>query len=250
MSSWRLSFASANRGEHLRKLSQVYMESSSSSLKPLEIVQPVGKWLHSQGLRSSTRTYGITEDSKKGEAARPSAAQNCCIEDLGGVDGPKEAVAELHLDNMHISRYLASDDHQSGRRSHEFCHEEAPRPTTTPSDNNIQIHISYRTHKRWSNSGSVALSEQIPCVRGNLISDGTSSYYPSVRNSVQLSLQSSHFNSKSLMGGGSETHDTGNTTGKACNLLIFPFPPSFLKCYANLTKRRIALLFGVVRLPD
>jgi len=115
LSTWRLSFAAPNRGEQLRKLSQefrpalkndsavamVASSGSSATVRP----RPTNRWLHSQGLRSSSQVLSDSEEPPNLECLSPTYSGN---EEFGGVDGSPDTSSTVHLHEMAISQRLAS----------------------------------------------------------------------------------------------------------------------------------------------
>jgi hypothetical protein len=63
-------------------------------------------------------------------------------------------------------------------------------------------------------SDSIPLSERIPQTWGAVIQDETSSFYPSVGNSIQPSPESSQFNLVSLLSGGKSDENVFEQKGQ------------------------------------
>ena len=206
-SSWRLSFSADNRGEHLRKLSQganipVLQSSETLAGHP----QPMRKWLHNQGLRSSSHVTTTLDEAANLECSA-SHLQTCAAsQDFGGVDGVGDTNA-LHLYEMGISQRLASKGLQSSCSSPQLS--SIGSRTHQRGVSSISA-ISRGTHKSrgrylQNTTESLPLSERIPQTWGNVlensntIHDGTSSFYPSANSSIQPSPQSSRFNLFTLL---------------------------------------------------
>jgi len=100
-SSWRLSFTFPKRGKHLRQLNGEYVGNPLTSIWPL----PSNKWLHSQGLHSSSQAMMNSEDSGIIDCVSPTYSGN---EDFGGVDGSPASISPMHLYEMAISQRLVS----------------------------------------------------------------------------------------------------------------------------------------------
>jgi hypothetical protein len=212
-SSWRLSFASENRGVHLRNLS--LGESSTVPLsgdKSDEGSQTIDRWLHSQGLRSQSEAITCSEDNANIESLA-SLSQTCTTrDDFGGVDGPEESRSAVHLHEMRISQRLAPEDIRSSSSSPESSSLEGQSHYYDFSSTSLEGQSHYHdfsstseTSKAIQNtygpsrptqktSDSTRLSECIPESWGKIVQDGTSSFYPSAGNSIQPSPESSHFN--------------------------------------------------------
>jgi hypothetical protein len=101
-SSWRLSFASENRGAHLRRLSQD--ETFAPQARTVITPQPVNQWLHNHGLRSASQALTWSDDNSTRRLSA-SHSRTCSINhvDSGGIplDG-------IHLQDMIISQQLAA----------------------------------------------------------------------------------------------------------------------------------------------
>lgn len=212
-SSWRLSFASENRGVHLRNLS--LGESSTVPLsgdKSDAGSQTIDRWLHSQGLRSPSEAITCSEDNANIESLA-SLSQTCTTrDDFGGVDGPEESRSAVHLHEMRVSQRLAPEDIRSSSSSPESSSLEGQSHYYDFSSTSLEGQSHYHdfsstseTSKAIQNtygpsrstqktSDSTRLSECIPESWGKIVQDGTSSFYPSAGNSIQPSPESSHFN--------------------------------------------------------
>ncbi|KAH8685593.1 hypothetical protein BGZ60DRAFT_522880 [Tricladium varicosporioides] len=202
-SSWRLSFASSKRGEVLRKLSQEHKttmppnpEQSSTSTPSLK------RWLYAQGLRSPSKVIQGSEESMNLDVL--ASHEHTCTpsQDFGGVDGGAEQdSSSIHLHKMGISQRLASKALQASSSSPQLSSWSShQRGASSISDISRVIRSERARYLRYT-SDSVPLSERIPQSWGKILSDGTSSFYPSTMNSMQPSPESSRFNLVSLLTG-------------------------------------------------
>jgi hypothetical protein len=115
----------------------------------------------------------------------------------------------IHLHEMGISQRLASKGLQSsssspqlsswGGRSH---HREVSSVSGAS-----RLTDNGRARYLRNTSDSIPLSERIPPTWGKILKDDTSSFYPSCRNSIQPSRESSRFNLLSLLAGGKDKVD-------------------------------------------
>ncbi|PBP18891.1 hypothetical protein BUE80_DR010354 [Diplocarpon rosae] len=185
LSAWRLSFSAEKRGEHLRKLSQE--QSIPITLKPellRSLSPPADRWLHSQGLRSSSQA--LVEPAGE-EAAAVSASQTdqaATGQDFGGVDGVKETSRAVHLHDMYISRQLSSTARHSSASSPQTSSWESHQRGLSSISNISQAATTERARYIRSTSDSANLSETIPDTWGLVVEHRTSSIYPSAANSV------------------------------------------------------------------
>jgi hypothetical protein len=201
-SSWRLSFSAENRGDHLRKLSQgngipLLLTPEQVGISP----QPVRRWLHSQGLRSMSQVIASSDDNPNLESLA-SHSQTCsATQEFGSVDGPEDGATIIHLHEMGISQRLASRGLQSSSSSPQLSSWGSHQRGVSSISGIAQAQAirSERARYMQNTSDSIALSERIPQTWGAVIQDGTSSFYPSVGNSLQASPESSQFNLVSLL---------------------------------------------------
>jgi hypothetical protein len=201
-SSWRLSFSTENRGDHLRKLSQgngipLLLTPEQVGISP----QPVRGWLHSQGLRSASRVIASSDDNSNLESLA-SHSQTCSVtREFGGVDGPEDGASIIHLHEMGISQRLASRGLQFSSSSPQLSSWGSHQRGVSSISGVTQAQAIRNERARYmqNTSDSMSLSEQVPQTWGEIIQDGTSSFYPSVGNSIQPSPESSQFNLVSLL---------------------------------------------------
>lgn len=241
-SSWRLSFSADNRGEHLRKLSQgTNIPALLSPEKMVASPQSMRKWLHSQGLRSSSQAMANSDDASTLDCAASHSRTCTASQDFGGVDGGGDFSNALHLHEMGIPQRLVS------KGLHSSC--SSPQLSTVGSRTHQRgmssiSAISRVTHKSrgrhlQNTTDSVPLSERIPQAWGSVlenddtIQDGTSSFYPSTANSIQPSPKSSRFNLFSLMAGSKSRADLTLSKSKSTFSLdhvpdIEPPPSTFM----------------------
>jgi hypothetical protein len=202
-SSWRLSFSAENRGDHLRKLSQgngIPLLLTPEQISP----QPVRRWLHSQGLRSASQVIASSDDNSNLESLA-SHSQTCfATQEFGSVDGPEDGATIIHLHEMGISQRLASRGLQSSSSSPQLSSWGSHQRGVSSISGITQAQAIRNERARYmqNTSDSIPLSERIPQTWGAVIQDGTSSFYPSVGNSIQPSPESSQFNLISLLSGG------------------------------------------------
>lgn len=204
-SSWRLSFASNNRGEHLRKLSQEHK--LQVALNPEHLnpsTQPINSWLHSQGLRSPASPVSPVFDAGdiKNLESLASHSETCSPnQDFGGVDGVGDGSTVIHLHEMGISQRLASPGVQSSCSSPPLSSFGShPREISNMIVTSQRIYNDRARYLRGTGtSDSVALSERLPQSWGKAIQDGASSFYPSAGNSIQPSPEGYNLNLMSLL---------------------------------------------------
>ena len=208
-SSWRLSFTSDHRGDHLRKLSQEHSIPTTTITENVgPSPPPMRRWLHSQGLRSSSNVIASSDDNTNLDS-HASHSQTCSTtQDFGGVDGPEEGENAFHLYEMGISQRLASRGLQSSSSSPQLSswgsHQRGISSISASSQ--AQVLRTERARYLWMDtSESIPLSERMPEAWGAVVRDGTlardgaSSFYPSAGNSIQPSPQSSRFNLQTLL---------------------------------------------------
>lgn len=101
-SSWRLSFASENRGAHLRSLSQdgPLTPQAEDTTSP----QPINRWLRSQGLRSTSQALTWSDNNSIG-ALSASHSRSCSANHVDETEIPYDGT---HLEDMIISQRLAT----------------------------------------------------------------------------------------------------------------------------------------------
>ncbi|PBP21703.1 hypothetical protein BUE80_DR007603 [Diplocarpon rosae] len=169
-SAWRLSFSADKRGEHLRKLSQEH--AVPITLKP-ELLRsrspPADRWLHSQGLRSSSQA--LVEPAGE-ETVAVSASQTdlgATGQDFGGVDGVKETSTAVHLHDMYISRQLSSKRRQSSGSSPPTSSWESHQGGVSSTSNISQAATTERARYIRSTSDSANLSDMIPDTWGTVV---------------------------------------------------------------------------------
>jgi len=216
-SSWRLSFTSDRRGEHLRKLSQG--AAVPITLKPEELVsnvQPLNRWLRSQGLRSSSQAIASSSDSTNLESLVSHLQTYCGSQDFGGRNDVEDASAAIHLHEMGISQQLASRGLQSSSSSPQLSNWGSQSHQHDVSSISGAARLTHNSLTRYlrNTSDSVPLSERIPQSWGMVFEDGGSSFYPSTRNSVQPSPQISRLNLMSLLAGNRNKVDVTKPKGE------------------------------------
>jgi hypothetical protein len=211
-SSWRLSFASDERGEHLRKLSQEHAVPITLMVERLrDTAQPI-RYLHGKGLRTSSQVITASENDTKLESLA-SHSQTCSAsEDFGGVDGVGDGSATLHLHEMGISQRLASRVRSSSSPQLSSCGSHERGVSGNGGASNTMR--AERAHYMQNTSDSVPLSERIPQPWGQVIHGSTSSVYQSASNSIQPSRESSQFNLSSFMQGGRRKVDVEESEGE------------------------------------
>ena len=211
-SSWRLSFASGQRGEHLRKLSQGHDVPVTLSVdKWGGSAQPV-RYLHDKGLRASSQVVQTSEDNTNLESLAPHSHTCSESHDFGGVDGVGDGSAIMHLHEMGISQRLASRGQSSSSPQLSIWgfHERG-----VSSNANVSIIIpTERARYMRKTSDSLPLSERIPQSWGQVIHDNTSSVYLSASNSLQPSRESSRFNLSSFLQGSRHKLDFEESKGE------------------------------------
>jgi hypothetical protein len=197
--SWKLSFASEQRGEHLRKLSQKHAVPLTLNIERLDdSTQPL-RYLHDKGLRTSSQVVTASEDDMNLEYLASHAHTCSASVDFGGVDGVGDGSTAIHLHEMGISRRLASrvqissSPHLSSQGSQE----------RGVSSSGGASNIMHAERKRYlqNTSDSIPLSERIPQSWGQIIHANTSSVYLPTGYSLQPSRESSQFIIPSLDGG-------------------------------------------------
>ncbi|KAL5324270.1 hypothetical protein ACEPPN_008815 [Leptodophora sp. 'Broadleaf-Isolate-01'] len=192
-SPWRLSFSTDNRGQHLRKLSQGHSVAVALDTEHLRLTSPpIDGWLHSPGLRSPSqppvkpRDTGLRECSDSHEVPTN--------QDFGGVDGVKDGSTAVHLHEMEISRRLASKGLHSSASTPQLSSWGSHQRGVSSISNLSQAAINERARYLRDTSDSTPLSERIPQSWGAVVDHRTSSIYPSARNSMQHSRESSLLN--------------------------------------------------------
>ncbi|KAM3072471.1 hypothetical protein ACMFMG_009271 [Clarireedia jacksonii] len=170
-SSWRLSYSSNNRGHHLRKLSQQF-ETPSTAIDLTAVgTQPLARWLKSHGPRSLSQVIAPSEASTHAEPIFPPSRRS--ESGFGGVDGSGSDIPVVHLQDMDIHRRLLQSSCSS--------------PQLSSLTRELSGISQIRARRMPNTSDSIPLSELVPPTWGMVIADGTSSFYPSVVNSIQPS---------------------------------------------------------------
>lgn len=101
-SSWRLSFASENRGAYLRSLSQD--ETLPHQAKDVTSPQPINRWLRSQGLRSTSQVLTWSDDNST-RVLSASHSRRCSTNHVDETETPLD---NTHMGDMIISQCLAA----------------------------------------------------------------------------------------------------------------------------------------------
>ncbi|KAI9643015.1 hypothetical protein NHQ30_008749 [Ciborinia camelliae] len=201
-SSWRLSYTShkSNRGTHLRRLSQQFEAPILSATDVANVgTQTLPRLLKTRGLRTSSQAITTSESGtvhKEPLPMRPPRSDT----GFGGVDG-SGSFSNVHLQDMDISKRLLQSSCSSPQLvSWEKHHGESSiisaaeqsraRYMRNPSDT-VSI----------PSCPSISLSELAPPNLGKIPHDGTSSFYPSVANSIQPSPDCSRLELLSLASG-------------------------------------------------
>ncbi|KUJ12083.1 uncharacterized protein LY89DRAFT_221629 [Mollisia scopiformis] len=198
-SSWRLSFATDNRGDNLRKLSLGHIIPVTLDPAQLRPSSPPGRSLHSPGLRLSSQVI-ISSDETGIPDSLGSRSETYSEQDFGGVDGGGDGSATIHLHEMGISQRLASRGLQNSTSSPQLPSNGSRQRYTSNRSESTQIHTERSRFMR-NTTDSAPLSERIPQSWGQVVSCEGSSVYPSGDNSPQASRQSSRFNLFSLLSG-------------------------------------------------
>ena len=196
-SSWRLSFASDHRGEHLRKLSQGHAVPITLSVERLSDNAQPARYLHDKGLRTSSQAITASEENSNLESLA-SHSQTCLAsQDFGGVDGVGDGCKAIHLHEMEISQRLASrfQSSSSPQLSSWSSHERSVSSNGGAS----KLMRAERARYMQRTSDSIPLSERVPSSWGQIIHGSTSSVYQSASNSLQPSRESSRFNLSSFL---------------------------------------------------
>ncbi len=196
-SSWRLSFASEHRGEHLRKLSQGQTIPVTLSPEKLRDNAQLTRSLYSKGLRTSSQVIADSDDETNLESLA-SHSQTCSpSQDFGGVDGVGDGSTTIHLHEMGISQRLASrvQSTSSPQLSSWGSHERG----ASSNGGGFNVIRADRARYMQNTSDSIPLSERIPQSWGQVIQDNSSSVYLSTGNSLQPSRESSRFNLSSFL---------------------------------------------------
>ncbi|TGO57427.1 hypothetical protein BOTNAR_0201g00130 [Botryotinia narcissicola] len=193
-SSWRLSYTShqSNRGAYLRRLSQQFEAPIQSATDVANVgTQTLPRWLKTHGLRSSSQAITTSEGStlpKEPSFMRPPRSDT----GFGGVDG-SGSFSNMHLQDMDISKRLLQSSCSSPQlASWEEHHREASGISTATQSRARYMRNPSETISIPS-CPSIALSELVPPNWGKLPNDGTSSFYPTVPNSIQPSPECSRF---------------------------------------------------------
>ncbi|KAF7946537.1 hypothetical protein EAE96_009534 [Botrytis aclada] len=199
-SNWRLSYTShkSNRGAHLRRLSQQFEAPIKSATDVANVgIQTLPRWLKTHGLRSSSQAITTSEDSalqKEPSFMRPPRSDT----GFGGVDG-SGSFSNLHLQDMDISKHLLQSSSSSPQLvSWEKHYREASGISTATQSRARYMRNPSETISIPS-CPSIALSELVPPNWGKLPNDETSSFYPTVPNSIQPSPECSRFELSAFM---------------------------------------------------
>ncbi|KAB8303169.1 hypothetical protein EYC80_004617 [Monilinia laxa] len=206
-SGWRLSYTShkSNRGVHLRKLSQQFEVPVQSATGFANVgTQTLPRWLQKQGTGSSSRAITTSESSTVNKEPLPMRPPRSDT-GFGGVDG-SGSFSAVHLQDMGISKHLL----QSSCSSPQLVNWEKHDREVSNISNLVQSRARYMRNPSDSVSipscPSMALSELAPPNLGRMPYDSTSSFYPSIANSIQaspecsrLELLSSGSTSKSIL---------------------------------------------------
>ncbi|KAJ8060059.1 hypothetical protein OCU04_011668 [Sclerotinia nivalis] len=199
-SSWRLSYTShkSNRGAHLRRLSQQFEAPIQSAADVANVgTQTLPRWLKTHGLRSSSQAVTMSEDStvhQEPSLMRPPRSDT----GFGGVDG-SGSFTNIHLQDMDISKRLLQSSCSSPQlATWEKHHREASGISTATQSRARYMRNPSETISIPS-CPSITLSELVPPNWGEIPYDGTSSFYPSVANSIQPSPECSRFELSSLI---------------------------------------------------
>ncbi|CAD6450289.1 c171bdb1-7fb2-4a41-8577-ba8b1e61fb8e-CDS [Sclerotinia trifoliorum] len=199
-SNWRLSYTShkSNRGAHLRRLSQQFEAPIQSTADIANVgTQTLPRWLKTHGLRSSSQAVTMSEGStvhQEPSVMRPPRSDT----GFGGVDG-SGSFTNIHLQDMDISKRLLQSSCSSPQlASWEKHHHEASGISTATQSRARYMRNPSETISIPS-CPSFALSELAPPNWGKIPNDGTSSFYPSVANSIQPSPECSRFELSSLV---------------------------------------------------
>ncbi len=196
-SSWRLSFASDHRGEHLRKLSKGHAVPVTLSVEKLSDSAQPARYLHGKGLRTSSQPITPSEENSNLESLA-SHSQTCLAsQDFGGVDGVGDGCTAIHLHEMRISQRLASrfQSSSSPQLSSWGSHERSSSSNGYPS----KLMRAERARYMQKTSDSIPLSERVPSSWGQVIHGSTSSVYHSASNSLRPSRASSRFKISSFL---------------------------------------------------
>ncbi len=195
--SWRLSFSSDQRASRLRALSQDHGSSSELGAR-MESVQ-IGplRWLRSQALPLLLPTSKPLKDSENLTPKTEPSADT----DYGAVDGSRESILPpVHLHEMQISQRLASrglHSHSSSPQLSSWGSQVHPRGYSgTSGSSHINPTVQWRHSRHTTSSGIVDLAFQ---AWENVVGDGISSFYPSTKNSLQLTPESLRHNLTSLL---------------------------------------------------
>ncbi|KAK6604923.1 hypothetical protein H4I96_05505 [Botrytis cinerea] len=174
-SSWRLSYTSHknNRGAHLRRLSQQFDAPIQSATDVANVgTQTLPRWLKTQGLQLPSQ--GITASEVSTAQKEPSFMR------------PPRSDTGFELLLVTTTGQLEKH-HREASGISTATHSRA-RYMRNPSET-ISI----------PSCPSIALSELVPPNWGKIPNDGTSSFYPTVPNSIQPSPECSRFELSSFM---------------------------------------------------
>lgn len=221
-STWRLSYTShkSNRGAHLRRLSQQFEAPIQSAADVANVgTQTLPRWLKTRGLHSSSQAVTTSEGSTahlEPSLMRPARSDT----GFGGVDG-SDNFSNIHLQDMDISkRLLQSSCSSSQLVSWEKHHREASGISTATKSRARYLRNPSEAISFPSCPSFFALSELAPPNWGKLPQDGTSSFYPSVANSIQPSPECSHFELSTLISTNKSILAMAEPQGMMFNVLL------------------------------
>lgn len=188
-SSWRLSFASSNRGEVLRNLSVVCDMSDVPDLKSSNVSRlSLGAWLHSQSLRSpSSPTLSSEEKMVSGSSDYHSRPCSDNQDFVGSGDGVEQN-SPLHLYEMDIPRRLASSGLQA---SSSFTHLSS-RDSHNPPDSCVLDTPQPGKIQHPAHSESVSLTEEITQLWDQIVEDGPSCIYSPATHRTRSTVETSN----------------------------------------------------------
>ncbi|QSZ31555.1 hypothetical protein DSL72_001122 [Monilinia vaccinii-corymbosi] len=187
-SNWRLSYTSHknNRGAHLRKLSQQFEIPIQSATDVANVgTQTLPLWLKTQGLRSSSQSIAPSESNtvhREPLPMRPSRSDT----GFGGVDG-SGSFSAIHLQDMDISKRLLQSSCSSPQLVSWEKHDREVSSTSNAAQSRARYMRNPSDTISFPSCPSIALSELDPPNLGKIPYYSTSSFYPSVANSIQPS---------------------------------------------------------------
>lgn len=198
--TWRSSYTShhTNRGAHLRKLSQQFEV-------PIQLVtdvssvgtQTIPRWLNTQALRSSSRCFTTSDSSTVHQETLPMRPPRSDT-GFGGVDGSGN-FSTIHLQDMDISKRLLQSSCSSPQLVSWEKQDREASDTGDAARNRAQYMRNPSETISIPSCPSITLSELLPPNWGKVPQDDTSSFYPSVVNSIQPSPDCSRMELFSLV---------------------------------------------------